>query len=859
MYSFKKASLALFISGLSAFSTHAEMYFPMELISMGGEGAVDLSQFRADGSQLPGAYMVEIYLNQNFISRQSVRFDAIPAGEKSRDGTGLLPCLNKDMLNNAGVKVELFPALMAMKNDQCVNLAEHVPGAFTLFDFPKMRLDLSVPQLVTRNRARGETDPALWDDGINAALMNYSFSGSNRFGSNNDGTSYFLRLSSGLNLGSWRLRDDRSWNYYESNYGKHQQWQRMRTYAERSIIPLKSSLVVGESTTGSDIFDSLAFRGVQLASDDNMLPDTLRGFAPVVRGIAESNAEVSVSQNGYIIYRTTVSPGAFEITDLSPMYSSGDLEVRVKEASGRINTFTVPYTTLPALQREGRMKYSLTAGRYRGSSDSYQDPSFAQGTLMWGLPHNVTLYGGTQFSSEYLAVQSGAGINMGSLGAVSADVTHANSTLADGTEHKGQSLRFLYAHAFNPTGTTFRLTGYRYSTRGFHTLDETALKTMTGRRNDHSGLDDNGQPVVDSWSDYYSLYNNRRARFEANVSQSLGDYGSVWITGVRESYWNTSSGNDSFRAGYSNSIGPVNYSVNYSYSRYRNENAPSYKDHNINLSLSVPLNRLFSWSSDKPVYATVNGSRDGRGNVSQQSGLSGQLLENRNLDWNVSQGYSRSQGTQGTSGNAGLRYRGGYGNTDLGYSYSSDWQQMSYGISGGALLHRDGLTIGQPLGETSVLVATPGVSGVGITNEPGVSTDWQGYTIKPYASAYRENRIQVNTRALDDLTDVEDSILRVIPTKGAIVRAEFKARRGYRVLMTLTHNGRPLPFGAIVASKDNSSIVADGGQVYLSGMEEKGVVTASWGEDARQNCQAGYHLTPSDVADSIIRINGVCR
>ncbi|MCD3179869.1 fimbria/pilus outer membrane usher protein, partial [Salmonella enterica subsp. enterica serovar Enteritidis] len=35
-----------------------------------------------------------------------------------------------------------------------------------------------------------------------------------------------------------------------------------------------------------------------------------RGFAPVIRGIAKSNAEVTVEQNNYVIYRTFVQPGA---------------------------------------------------------------------------------------------------------------------------------------------------------------------------------------------------------------------------------------------------------------------------------------------------------------------------------------------------------------------------------------------------------------------------------------------------------------------------------------------------------------------------------------------------------------------
>ncbi|MGV8611176.1 fimbria/pilus outer membrane usher protein, partial [Pseudomonas aeruginosa] len=82
---------------------------------------------------------------------------------------------------------------------------------------------------------------------------------------------------------------------------------------------------------------------------------------------------------------------------------------------------------------------------------------------MWGLPHGFTLYGGTQFSSDYRALALGTGANFGDWGAISVDLTQAYSTLADESEHQGQSLRFLYAKSLNDLGTHFQLLGYRYS------------------------------------------------------------------------------------------------------------------------------------------------------------------------------------------------------------------------------------------------------------------------------------------------------------------------------------------------------------------------------------------------------------
>lgn len=68
------------------------------------------------------------------------------------------------------------------------------------------------------------------------------------------------------------------------------QWDTVYSYLQRAVIPLKAQLTVGDSSAPADVFDSMPFRGVQLASDDDMLPDSLKGYAPVVRGVARTNA-----------------------------------------------------------------------------------------------------------------------------------------------------------------------------------------------------------------------------------------------------------------------------------------------------------------------------------------------------------------------------------------------------------------------------------------------------------------------------------------------------------------------------------------------------------------------------------------
>lgn len=92
------------------------------------------------------------------------------------------------------------------------------------------------------------------------------------------------------------------------------------------------------------------------------------------------------------------------------------MQVTVKENNGSTNQFTVPYSAVPVLQREGHFKYALTAGKYRSASSLQNEPDYWQGTLMWGLPAGVTLYGGTQLSDNYRAFAFGAGKNLGNWG-----------------------------------------------------------------------------------------------------------------------------------------------------------------------------------------------------------------------------------------------------------------------------------------------------------------------------------------------------------------------------------------------------------------------------------------------------------
>lgn len=92
-----------------------------------------------------------------------------------------------------------------------------------------------------------------------------------------------------------------------------------------------------------------------------------------------------------------------------PTGSSGDLDVTIKEADGSEQHQLVPFASLPVLQREGRLKYSLTSGQYRPYDSAVDKTFFTQGSAIYGLPAGFTAYGGGQLSQHYQSLLVGLG------------------------------------------------------------------------------------------------------------------------------------------------------------------------------------------------------------------------------------------------------------------------------------------------------------------------------------------------------------------------------------------------------------------------------------------------------------------
>ncbi|MEW7000156.1 fimbria/pilus outer membrane usher protein [Serratia ureilytica] len=76
---------------------------------------------------------------------------------------------------------------------------------------------------------------------------------------------------------------------FNQQYGRRDSnfdWNQI--YAYRALPMQAARLTLGETYLNSPVFDAYRFTGLNLASDERMLPPNLQGYAPEVRGIAKA-------------------------------------------------------------------------------------------------------------------------------------------------------------------------------------------------------------------------------------------------------------------------------------------------------------------------------------------------------------------------------------------------------------------------------------------------------------------------------------------------------------------------------------------------------------------------------------------
>ncbi len=794
---------------------------------IGDAKKIDITKFANGNPILPGEYSLDVYVNGTWFGKQRLVFKSTP-DEKSS-----FTCFTPKQLLEYGIKAELIKQKAKNSANSCLPLEQWVDEAFYNFDISSLKLEVSIPQVAMQNNARGYVDPSIWDRGINAGFTSYNASAYKTFDNvrNQENTNAFVSINAGLNLAGWQLRHNGQWTWSDNEDSKSE-YTAVNTYLQRAFPEQRGVLTLGDSFSQGDIFDTFGYRGVAFASDDRMLPSSLSGYAPRIRGNAKTNAKVEVRQQGQLIYQTNVSAGSFEINDLYPTGFGGQLEVSVIEADGEVQKFSLPYTSVAQMLRPGLSRYAVVAGSYR-NKEIDKDPLILQGQYQRGINNFITAYGGAQASEDYKAVTLGSAFAT-RLGAVAFDVTHSDTDFKNRNPETGQSYRISYSKLIGPTNTNVTLAAYRYSTQGFYRLAD----AFRARKQDEEGIG--------------SLYiGKQRSEFQVTLNQGLpNDWGNFYLTGAWVDYWDKQEDTKQYQFGYNNTYKGVSYGL--SANKRVVENANSGRvidDTEYMLTLSLPLSikrnavTLNSYATQDNITVGINGSLGNR--ASYGATLSTDYGENPSL-------------------NANAQYRSNY--TTLGgtYSVADGYQQLGLSAGGNIVVHPSGVVFSPDQGRTMVLVHAPGAEGARVNSIDGITVNKSGYAVIPYVSPYRINDVSLDTVGMSEDVELEGASQRVVPYEGSVTKLDFSTKVGKAIYInTVDDKGNTLPFGADVIDSNNEhiGIVAQGSLVYLRTPKLSDTITVKWGDEQNEQCQMSYDITnlAKDKTQQMINLEeGVC-
>ncbi|HFI1185209.1 MULTISPECIES: fimbria/pilus outer membrane usher protein [Escherichia] len=806
--------LTLIIS--TSFSTSAEDYFDPSLLASDilDNQDIDLSAFTRPGGGLAGEREVSVYVNNTFYTRSKLNFRNNADGVLSPDFPG-----------------GFFSSLLAndpFKDNESVfssmEFINAIPYSSVKFDQSAARVDVSIPQAHLSETAYLKSSPDSWDTGITALLADYRLSGSKNESSYYDSDNLYLSSALGFNIAGWRLRSSAYYSYYRNSSAggiiKNEQSGFYNTYLERDIGALRSTMQLGELSTGNMIQDPVNFRGVKLFTNDEMLRDNLRSYVPVVRGVANSQAVVTITQLGRIVYQTNVPAGPFELSDFNISGYSGDLVVRVREADGSEHSFVQPFSTLPEMKREGLSGFELDIGHYDNKDNRayYDNTPFVYGSLSRGFSHGVTLFGETLQAENYQLFGLGSTVSLGELGAISGDFSISRAEKYNDL-HTGQSYGFKYSKSQVETGTTVTLATYRYSTKDFYSFRDFVSTTESAK----------------------NIWENRlRNRMSLSLNQSLGEYGYLSLSASQQDYWTTGEVSRSASLSHSFSWNDMYFNTTFSLDQSKHGNSGQSNNKLLNFYVSIPLQKLLGRAEPTGGALTYSMTKS-NGLLLNSASLSGKIPDSA-LRYRFSGGWGN--GDTESNGGVSLDWSGDYFAASAGYTRSAKSVTWDYGLSGSGVIYPWGIALGaDSVMNGAAIVETNGTSGVSI--QQGGKTSFLGTGLVSSLQPYTENRIDLNPTGLPDDTVLADTSKRMVPVKGAVMHLDYKVYKGRQVIFNLLQpSGKTLPFGTMVSlegrGNDDISLVGEDGRVYFAGVPPKGRLTAQWGKD--KVCHAKFNI-----------------
>ncbi|WP_340610449.1 outer membrane usher protein [Xenorhabdus bharatensis] len=817
------SALILFsLSGIQ-FAYSKPIEFNTDALDINERSNIDLEKFSRAGYIMPGNYMMAVRVNQSELQDMYPIDFLVP----DNDPKGSEACISPELVKRIGLQSKWADKLVWQNNEKCLDL-NSLPGTLAKGDLATYTLYLVVPKIYLEYESPNWDPPSRWDEGVPGLLFDYNlYAQATKPDHGNARQQISANGTAGMNAGAWRFRANWQSRYDHDNTGKNssdetnrsssrkRSWDWTRYYAYRALPTMEAKLTLGESYLNSNIFDSFRYTGISLVTDENMLPPNLRGYAAEVTGVAKTNAKVTISQMGRVLYETQVSAGPFRIQDLSDAVA-GTLDVRIEEQDGSVQQFQVNTATVPFLTRPGRVQYKFIGGQSTNEKHRREGPAFGLGEFSWGINNGWSLYGGLLAAGDYDALSLGIGRDLLMFGALAFDVTGSRAKLpGEDKTLTGGSYRLSYSKRFEEYNSQLTFAGYRFSERDFMSMGQYIDRRYRSRN-----------VSSDSGKELYTV----------NLNKQFNELGfSTTFSYSHQTYWNRPT-NNRYDLSLSKHLDIARYKGIYvNLSAYRN-NFDNKKDDGLYLSLSIPWGETGTVSYNGLVNRQGNGHTVGYFN----------RIDDRN-NYRISTGVN----TRGRATVDG--YYTHYGDEALvtaSASHQSDSNtSATLGLQGGITATSKGVALHRTniAGATRLMVDTEGVRNVPVqTYGSSVHSNYFGKAVLADVNSYHRNTANIDLDKLPDDVEAMRSVQLATLTEGAIGYRKFQVMSGIKAMTVIRlPDGSFPPFGASVTNAKQREIgmVSDDGYAYLSGMTKGEKLQIHW--DGRAQCEV---TVPDDIS-----------
>lgn len=799
---FAVSRIALLVCMTLATAQAAAVEFNTDVLDTDDKANIDFSRFSQIGYVLPGVYQMQVKLNgDSWGNELGVPF-YLPDAESADENDATLPqaCLPPTIVNHLGLLPSAQEKLTYWHDGECIDFSA-LKGTTLVPDVGAGTLNINMPQAWMEYSDASWLPPSRWDHGIPGMMLDYN---TNATTSRQPGQGQQQRASingtAGANLGPWRLRADYQASYSHSTGSQsasERSFEFSRVYLFRPLPQWQSTLTLGENYVNSQLFDSWRYAGLAMASDEQMLPPRLRGYAPEIIGVAKTDALVTVTQQGRVIYESTVPAGPFRIQSLDNAIR-GTLDVKVTEQNGEERTFSVSSASVPYLTRPGQIRYQVMAGRPSSGQHDLTGPTFASGELAWGISNAWSVYGGATVSRDYQSVALGAGRDLFLMGALALDVTQSRAKLQNDQVLSGKSWRLSYSKYFDVAQADVTFAGYRFSEKDYMNMQQFLDNRYHGGDREH-----------------------QKQRYQINANKRF-DTLSIGLNYERQTYWDRG---DTRQYGVNigsyfdlPALGLRTLSLNATVARSQ---YLGNKENLFSLMLSMPLG-----SGSVSANSTYSGRRYGhRLGYYDRLGLDSYSV-NTGVDYGNKQPgggqfsgmYTHNSGMGTMSANVAVETRG---YSSLGLSANGGVTATGKGVA----LHSGGYN-----GRTRLMVDTDGVGGVPVDGGRVVSNS-KGIGVMANVNSYYRTTARIDVNKLADDVEATQGVVEIALTEGAIGYRKFSVVKGAKAFAALRlANGDFPPFGASVNDPKGREvgIVADSGLAWLTGINPKDRLSVAW-------------------------------